>query len=398
MNEMNPPMRIGIYAELAKDEKPTGIGLHVRNLLDALAHIDRENEYLLYYQQAVLGRRTIPSHLPQQPNFRPRPIRFPARWISDRPRLWWDWYLPWVIRRDRVDIFHGPNHFLPVHDRGRNVVTIHDLAYFHMRVYDFNEVLKAWTAKALERAGAVIALSESTRRDIEALGVEPERIRVIYGGPHALPEDRIAYARAGELRQRLHLPERYVLFVGTLLPRKNVPFLLRSFARLKQTTDLPHGLVLAGHRDSASGEIDALVDSLGLTSEVTVTGYVEDWELPLLYKMADMFVLPTFYEGFGMVVQEAMHYGVPVIATDTSALHETVGDAALLVQVDDVEGLAQAMQRVLTDPQLSKELIARGQAQAQKFSWEKNARETLACYQALHKSARLQSNGNGKGK
>jgi glycosyltransferase involved in cell wall biosynthesis len=377
-------MRIGIYVETAKKDRPTGIGLHVRNLLDGLAQIDGENEYLLYYQQDVFARRRVPDHFPRQANFRPRPVRFPVKWISDRPRLWWDWRLPWAMRRDGVDVVHGPNHFLPLFDRARSVVTIHDLAYFHARLFHYNETMKVWTLRALERAGAVIALSESTRRDVEAVGVEPQRIRVIYGGAHAVPEDQIQYGRAAELRQRLGLPERYLLFVGTLQPRKNVPFLLRSFARLKETAGLPHGLVLAGQRDSATEEIVALIDRLGLSRDVVITGYVEDWEMPLLYKMAELFVLPTYYEGFGMVLQEAMLYGVPVIATDTSCIREGVGDAALLVQVDDDATLTAAMQRALAEDMLRKRLIALGREQAQKFTWTQAARDTLALYRQLY--------------
>jgi glycosyltransferase involved in cell wall biosynthesis len=246
--------------------------------------------------------------------------------------------------------------------------------------------MKVWTCKGLERAGAVIALSESTRRDVESLGVNPDRIRVIYGGAHAAPEEHIQYHRAEELRKRLKLPERYILFVGTLQPRKNVPFLLHSFARLKQEQRLPHGLVLAGHRDSAAAEVSRLICELKLSSHVTVTGYVAEWELPLLYKMAELFVLPTEYEGFGMVLQEAMHYGVPVIATDTSCIREGVGDAAILVPVNDNAALAAAMRDLLTSDVLRQRLIDCGKVQARKFTWEQAARDTLAVYRELHKA------------
>jgi glycosyltransferase involved in cell wall biosynthesis len=382
-------MRIGIYVEVAKDKQPTGIGLHVRNLVQSLADLDDENEYLLYYQQNLLGRSGGFPHRPDRANFRLRPVRFPGGWLSDRPRLWWDWYLPRVLRRDRIDVFHGPNHFLPAFDPRRNVVTIHDVAYFRMDVHGagVNAVMREWTEKSLRRASAVIALSENTRRDVEELGVPPERIRVIYGGGHVVPEDQIAYHRQAELRQLFNLDRPYVLFVGTLQPRKNVPFLLRAFARLKQERGLPHRLVLAGHRDTAAAEINALIKELGLAQDVTITGYVEPWQLPLLYKMADLFVLPTRYEGFTLVTLEAMAYGVPVIATDTSSLREGVGDAALLVEVDDVESLARAMKDALTDDNLRRDLITRGQARAPLFTWERCARETLELYEETARNA-----------
>ncbi len=379
-------MRIGIYVDVAKEAKPTGIGLHIRNLIQALAELDEENEYLLYYQRGVLRDATGFPHGPRPANFRPRPVRFPMNWTSTHPRLWWDWRLPRVLRRDRVDVFHGPNHFLPAFDRAKSIVTIHDLAYFRMSIAGQGAMLKNWTRRAMERAGAVIALSENTRRDVESMGVEPARVHVIYGGAHTLPEDQIQYGRARQVREQFQLPEKYILFVGTLQPRKNVPFLLRSYARLKQTDSLPHRLVLAGHRDAAAKEIDELIDKLGIRADVVITGYVDDWQLPLLYKMADLFVLPTYYEGFTLVTLEAMHYGVPVIATDTSSIREGTGEAALLVSVDDDEALAESMRRVLSDGGLRKNLVARGREQSRKFTWQECARATLGLYRTVYEA------------
>ena len=384
-------MRIGIYADLAKDPQPTGIGLHVRELLTALAAIDDQNEYLLYYQRRLLdGVKEFPA-IPRQANLRPRPVRFPDGWQGAHPRLWWDWVLPRALRHDRIDVFHGPNHFLPDWVQQRSIVTIHDLAYFKMDVHGAGEnaALCEWTRKALARAAAVIALSENTRADIEELGVEREQVQVIYGGGHVVPEERIAHARREELRRALHLPEHYVLFVGTLQPRKNVPFLVRSFARMKKATGLPHGLVLAGQRGAATEEIEQLIGELGLASDVIITGYVEDWQLPLLYKMADAFVLPTLYEGFTLVTLEAMAYGIPVIATDTSSIREGVDDAALLVPVNDDGALADALSTVLIDQAVRARLIGKGAARAPLFTWERCALQTLALYQDVYERATL---------
>src|SRR5262245_12240333 len=183
-------MRIGIYAETARDPKPTGIGLHVRELIRALAAIDNHNTYLLYYPA---GRGAAADSLPGLQlghNFRLRPVRFPSNWHATRPRLWWQWYLPWVLRRDEIDVFHGPNHFAAPYRRGSVVVTVHDLAYFHMAVHGQgqDDMLRHWTRQALRWADGVIALSENTRRDVEALDVPAEKVRVIYGGGHVTPE------------------------------------------------------------------------------------------------------------------------------------------------------------------------------------------------------------------
>jgi glycosyltransferase involved in cell wall biosynthesis len=378
-------VKIGIYVDVAKDKEPRGVGFHVLHLVRALSKVDSSNEYLLYYRRDMWDRTDQFPHCPQAANFSNRPVSFPKNWEGNHPRLWWNHYLPWAIVRDRLDVFHGPNHFLPNVTRAKTIVTIHDLAFFKMELYrdGITAAMRHWTRSALDHADRVIAISQNTRRDIEELGVNPERIRLIYGGGNIQAEGDIQYDRSDELRRLFNLPEKYILFVGTIHPRKNVPFLLRSFAKLR-AQGLAHKLVLAGRPDAAAGEVTALIDELGIAAEVIITGYVEEWQIPLLYKMSDVFVLPTLYEGFTLVTLEAMAYGVPVISTDTSSIREGVGDAGLLVPVNDVDALTTALRRVLTEPGLAERMIADGKMQAEKFSWERCARETLTLYQELN--------------
>jgi glycosyltransferase involved in cell wall biosynthesis len=254
-----------------------------------------------------------------------------------------------------------------------------------MKLYEagFSNALEHWTKTAYDQAGRIIALSENTRRDLEEQGVEPERIRVIYGGGNIVSDDEMQQGRAESVRKRLGLSEKYILFVGTIHPRKNIPLLLRSFAKLKRDHRLPHQLVLAGRPDAAYVEVQQLIASLGIGDDVVITGYVEDFEIPLLYKMADLFVLPSRYEGFGMCIVEAMSYGVPAVVTDTSCIREVVGDAAMMVPLDNVEALASAMYRGLTDRDLRNRLVKQGKRQAAQFTWDRCAAETLAVYQEL---------------
>jgi glycosyltransferase involved in cell wall biosynthesis len=378
-------MRVGIYVETAKGDRPTGIGRHVLNLLSALAQVDDQTEYLLYYASKLRGEPPF-QHGPPQANFRARPVRVPGNWQWNRPRLWWDLWLPRVLRRDRIDVFHGPNHFLPKAGPWAGIVTIHDMAYFHMAVHEpgMDELMRQWTQRAVDGADAVIALSQNTSRDVVKLGVREERVRVIYGGGHVTPDERIAFHRTDELRTALGIPGPFILYVGALQPRKNVPFLVRAFARLKQAGDWPHKLVLAGPPEAATrAEVESLAVELGVADDVIVTGYLDDWQIPLLYKLADVFVLPTRYEGFTLVTLEAMAYGVPVVATDTSSIREGVGDAALLVGEDDVPALADAITRASRDGQLRGTLIGRGREQAAKFTWRRCAEQTRDLYQQV---------------
>jgi glycosyltransferase involved in cell wall biosynthesis len=357
--------------------------LHVRELLSALSKLDQNNEYFLYYVGRAASEPFPGLNLPK--NFKPRRVRFPKRWLGEHPTLWWNWWFPAVVGRDRLDLFHGPNHFLPAVTRCKQVVTIHDVAYFRMPIYGpvLDEMNRTWTLRALRRADAVIALSQNTRKDVEALNYPSERAQVIYGGGKIVAENDIRYDRAEEMCASLNLPERFVLFVGSLQPRKNVPFLVRAFAKAKHEHGLPQKLVLAGHRDSAGDEVESLAKQLNIAGDVLITGYVESWHLPLLYKLADLFVLPTRYEGFTLVTLEAMAYGTPVIATDTSSIREGVGEAAICVPVDDDDALAASIVKVLTDDTLRKELIEKGRTRAALFSWENNARQTLALYNSV---------------
>jgi glycosyltransferase involved in cell wall biosynthesis len=381
-------VRIGIYVDVAKDPEPRGVGFHVLHLLRALSELDSTNEYLLYYQRTLKGGSEFP-HRPNAPNFRNRALLCPQGWDGMYPRIWWKHYLPWIAARDRVDVFHGPSHFVPISDHIKTVVTIHDLAFFRMQLYteELTRAMRVWTQLALDHATRVIALSRNTQKDIENLGVAESRIRLIYGSGNVIPDDRIRYDRLSDVRSRFGLPERYILFVGTIHPRKNVPFLLRSFAQLRQPAGIPHKLVLAGRLDSAATEVRSLITELGLEDDVIITGYVDEWEIPLLYKMADVFVLPTLYEGFTLVTLEAMSYGVPVISTDTSSIREGVGDAAVLVPVNDVDALTKALRSVLTDPALAERLVREGTTQAARFSWSRCARETLQLYHEVHQTA-----------
>lgn len=378
------PLRIGIYVDVARDSQLTGIGRHIVRLVRALADADRTNQYLLYYPVPLGSAAKLPDFFPRQANFRPRPIRFPKKWTYEHPRLWWNTYLPHVLRRDRVDVFHGPNHFVPGSRSVPSIVTIHDLAYFQMEVHGpaMDSALRHWTIESLRNADSVIALSENTKHDIEQLGVEGERVHVIYGGGDTVPEDRIAWNRVNELRERRNLPSEYFLFVGAVQARKDVPFLIRSFAELCEKHRLSHGLVLAGPKGSAADEVVALAKELGVADKVQLLGYVDDWELPLLYKLASAFVLPTRYEGFTLVTIEAMAYGTPIVVTDTSSIREGVGDAALLVSPGDGAGFADSMFGAATDTKLRERLVANGRRQAARFTWERCAAATIALYGA----------------
>jgi glycosyltransferase involved in cell wall biosynthesis len=215
---------------------------------------------------------------------------------------------------------------------------------------------------------------------VELLGIDPARISVTHLGVDARfrppdPEERAAFLQ----RQQLVRP--YILAVGTLEPRKNLPGLLRAYARL--APEVPHDLVLVGAEGWLTGEIHATLEKLRLGGRVRMTGFVADDDLPHWYGGADLFAFASLYEGFGLPVVEAMACGVPVVTSNVSSLPEVAGDAAVLVDPADVDAIADGLRRVLTDTDLARRLRHSGLKRAARFTWEQTAARTVAVYREV---------------
>jgi glycosyltransferase involved in cell wall biosynthesis len=240
--------------------------------------------------------------------------------------------------------------------------------------------LSLFTALSARRARRVIAISESTKRDVvKLLGVPPDRVYVVYCGVddtfRPLPAADVA-----QFRRERALPDRFILFLGTLEPRKNVKTLVQAYGRWRVAeSDVPK-LVVAGGKGWFYDQIFAEVERLGLTGEVIFPGYVMQQELPLWYNASDIFVYPSRYEGFGLPVLEAMTCGTPVVTTNVASLPEVAGDAALLVSPDDEAQLLDAMRRASSDGSLRQEMVTKGLARAADFTWARTARQTLDAY------------------
>jgi len=304
-----------------------------------------------------------------------------------------------------VDLFHATEHLLPRFSSVRTVFTLHDLIFlFHPETH---KPLNRWfltlmMPRFLRAADAVIAVSECTKRDaVRFYGIPEEKITVIYEGVN--PRFRPASPETiAAVRARYNLPEHFILYVGTIEPRKNLTALLEAFHHLLATRSLRPApcdlrpatcsllpapcdlrLVIVGKRGWLYEGFFRRLRELGLEDRVIFTGYVPDEDLPAIYSAADLFVFPSLYEGFGLPVLEAMACGTPVICSNTSSLPEVAGDAALLVDPADVRALAGAMERALTDEALRVTLRARGMGKARGFTWEQAAQKTLMVYQAL---------------
>lgn len=380
-------MRIGLYIEVAKSKNKSGIGRHITGLVNALADIDNENEYLLYYQAPVLGSIPAPSQI-NSTNFKLRPVRFPNQWISDHPSFWWKYYLPLILTLDGIDVFHGLNHFLPLAGKFKKVVTIHDLAYFYMEVHGkgMDNVLKQWTLMSFRVADAVIAVSEATRADCIKEGVSEDSAHTIYQGYEKASDYSISQEKRNEVVKKFNLPEKFLLFLGTLQPRKNLSYLIDAFSQTVKI--IPHTLVLAGAKDKNYEKLMSQVTKLGIEDRVLFTGYISDVERVALYQCAEVFIYPSSYEGFGLVMLEAMSYEVPVITTNVSVMPEVVGDAAVLVELDNVQQFANMIIQLIQDKSFQSILIKKGLLRCEMYQWKKMAEQTLAVYKSVRVNPR----------
>lgn len=299
--------------------------------------------------------------------------------------VWMHSALPRQLARSGVDVLHAPAFIAPAGSPCPIVVSVHDTTYLTMPADPaWGWYARAFTLLTVRQAAAIITFSESARRDIaDHYRLRAERIVVTPHGvnPRFRPMDR---ARAREAVARSYGVSRpFLLFVGAQERRKNVPTLLQALARMRSIQSPTRGLVLVGRRGGASREIRRTVHKLGLGDLVSVLGEVPDQALPLLYNAAEVLVLPSLAEGFGLPVLEAMACGTPVIAANTSALPEVAGDAAVLVNPEDAGVLAESIATLLGDGALRESLRERGLHRAGKFTWQRAARETVAVYERV---------------
>jgi glycosyltransferase involved in cell wall biosynthesis len=374
-------MHIAINAHLlahSRSFRRAGISYYIEELLRHLGEADRVNRYTVYTTRG-LGNEAL--GLPA--NFAVRPSRLPT--INPRVRVPWDQIVaPALASLADVNVYHSTHAVIPLFMRAPSVVTIHDLSpmSFPQTFRRHNRVYLNWaTQVSVRRARHILAVSEFTKRElVRLLSVPPERITVTHNAVDArfAPPDP---ARLAAFRAAKGLPERFLLFIGTLEPRKNLVTLLEAYARIAEETDVP--LIVGGGRGWMFEPVFARLEALGLKGRVHFPGYLEHDEMPLWYAAATAFVFPSLWEGFGIPPLEAMACGTPVVASNAASLPEVVGDAGIMVAPTDADALADALRRVLRDGALREELRARGFEQARRFSWRATAERTVRVYEQI---------------
>jgi glycosyltransferase involved in cell wall biosynthesis len=376
-----PGLRIGINAHLLSQQvgyRQAGVSRYIAELVRHLASEPGPHTYQVFMSPQA-GDALVDTAALQA-----RPSRLPTQ----RPpvRIAWEQIIgPGTALAQQLNVFHGTVNVLPLALPCWGVVTIHDLAFlaYPNRLRDGRRrYLTLLTRLSARRAACVIAVSRFTAVEVvRRLGVAAERVVVVpnAAGEEYRPEPDATVLRA--FRRTNGLSDQYVLFLGTLEPRKNVPTLLRAFAQI--VDEFPAvSLVVAGGRGWLDDEIFVVHRQLGLGERVRFTGFVSAEDLPRWYQAATVAVYPSLYEGFGLPPLEAMACGTPVITSNVSAMPEVVGEAGLLVDPRDANALAGALRTVLRDDELRTRLRSAGLDRAASFSWARTARATRAVYES----------------
>jgi glycosyltransferase involved in cell wall biosynthesis len=366
-------MRVGIDARIVHYARG-GIPTYVLYLLRGLAALDVDTDYYVLH-----SRKDRNPPLPG-PNFHPV-----ACWTPSHHRLE-RWALGAEVARLRLDLLHTTDFIPPVLGCRRSVITIHDLNFLYYPQFLTAESHRYYNRQiewAVQRADHILADSHATKSDlVSLLDVPLERITVVHlaADPAFRP---LAEGQARRVAAQYGLEPGYLLFVGTLEPRKNLPGLLQAYRLLRDAQVTASPLAIVGGKGWLYDEVFERVETLGLKGHVRFLHDVPNADLPGLYNAASVLATPSFYEGFGLPALEAMACGTPVVVADRASLPEVVGKAGLLVNPEDVDHIAQALTRVLTDEALRARMQTLGLAQAARFTWERTAQATLAVYRGV---------------
>lgn len=380
-------MKIGIDITPLAQSKKAGIAWYSYNLLKNLSKIDTENFYILYAVSIKKYKemKKIKEEFKQE-NFKVSIKFFSSKIYNYTVQT----FIPIEFYHGKFDIIHTLHPFSPVNILGKQVITIHDITPlinpdwflpFHYEEFKF------FILRAVKRADKIIADSFSTKNDlINYFKLNSEKIDVVYLAPSEIYKKLEDKEKIEDVKKKYGITKKYLLFVGTIEPRKNIIRLIDAFILIKNK--IPElQLVICGQIGWKSKIFYKKMAEIPekITKDIILTGYVPIYEMPYLYNGCEVFVYPSLYEGFGLPVIEAMACGVPVITSNISSLPEVAGNAGILVNPYNIEEIVYAIEKILTNVELRNELINKGLERAKLFSWEKTAKETLEIYKRLKK-------------
>ena len=373
-----------------------GSGIYCYELLFHLNKIDKKNNYLIYLPQKPT------KDMPQErENWKYKVIGAKKAWTLTSLSF------ELFKKQSNPDVFFSPTHYLPFFSPSKSVISILDVSYLHFpNMFAKKDLyqLKFWGGLSIKKAKKIITISNSSKSDIiKEYGISSDKVVVVYPGVKEISNIKYQISNMDELQKKFGIDGDYILFVGTLQPRKNIVRLIEAFSKVVQnysssersesrsrfsTSSNNKGLqlVIIGKKGWMFDDILSAPEKFGVKDNVLFIDNAADEDLPSLYQHAQFFILPSLYEGFGLPILEAMNYGCPVITSNVSSLPEAGGDAALYVDPQNPEDIAEKMKKLLSDDNLKKELVEKGYIQVKKFSWEKTARETLKALEEVGKA------------
>ncbi len=374
-------MLIGINMLFLVAGRGGGIERYVRGLLKGLKRIDRNNEYILFINRDCRDTFELTDNFREvassvSATFRPAKI------------LWEQTLLPLQIRKHGIDVLLSAGNISPLIQSCPSAVIMYDMIPY-IRPEGFTR-LELGTLKTLFRVSAgmstkIITISESSKKEIvRRLNVREDKVTVAYAGCDEQFKPVPVSAQARQALNSLGLPEKYILYVASSRSYKNIDGLIKAFKLLRENHHVEQSLVITGLAGRAQPALEHLVSSLGLLSGVVMSGFIADEIMPLLYSAAEVFVYPSFYEGFGLPVIEAMACGTPVAASNSTSLPEAVGDAGLLFDPYNIEEMAETLHRIISDNALKLRLVEKGLTRAKEFSWDRTALKTLEVLEGMY--------------
>jgi glycosyltransferase involved in cell wall biosynthesis len=388
-------MHIGINAQLlsyGQSYRNGGVSRYIRYLLTQLAKEPGEHTYTVFVNgQEVIDQ--LASH--------PQITYLSAPWPESRPasRIAWEQFtLPTIIRKRHIDVLHSPVNVRPewLPETCASIVTLHDLAFLrfpHVLTRAKRLYHRTFTVRSLNHASMIITVSDSTKRDVhELVGIPYERIQTIYPCIDTRFSNVFKEDQVQTFRENHGLHEGFILYLGTLEPRKNILNLIDAYVQLRQKYQLREKLVLAGGKGWLYDTIFEKVRQLGLEEDILFPGFVSDSEQALWYQSAAAFAYPSIYEGFGIPVAEALICGTPVVTSNVSSLPEAGAGVALCIDPQDINALSEALYQAITDQQLREKCQQIAPTIAQQFSAHAMVQKTLAAYEQaakLHHQKRL---------
>jgi glycosyltransferase involved in cell wall biosynthesis len=351
-----------------------GIGVYSRNLTEALLALDTKNQYVLFYHtKTALGRFHQYEHVKEVH------VSAPGKFLWDQQAV------PAYAKKEKVDTIFHTKFAVPLLTKCKTVMVLHGSERFVYPQFSHkSDILFFKTVYPfyLRGATAIISVSENARNDIiHFLKIDPAKIRTIHLAPSKVFRKIDDQSILASVRNKYRLPDRFILNVGRIYPGKNIPNLLRAFSLIREKEDIK--LVISGFGYRMYKNDLNMIHKLRLENDVFLPGYIPHEDLVAVYNLAEMVVFPSFYESFPAIPLESMACGCPIVISRTGGSPEAAGDAARYVDPWDVEDIAHGINDLLTNPQLRQELVQRGFAHAQRFSWEKCAQETLTLLESI---------------